>query len=451
MELVILGKEAVIAVPALFFSFALFSVVNSRLAMFCTLVFLPAYLIRFRWEELATNALEVLMAAFVFGVFARWIVSRDRAPVAIPFFRQYGPALLLLIFGAAISSFLAPSEHTLVSLGILKGWFLVPILFAGALSAVRVSEKFIMRALVLSGSVVAVISLVLLAIDTIDTFDLTDTFVTYDGRLRGFYLSPNHLAMYLLPLWVLGYGLWVVATRQKERRILAAALSIMGAVLFLTQSFGAWFGLAGGLFVFHILLRKLQLEKTRPYPVFSIPRPRVIIALLAFLAVLAFSLFAFSPKFQDLASFDPRSSLSSRFMVWRVAWEIGKDHPLVGIGLGTFQEHYLAYQEKFPPYLEWAVPQPHNLFLAFWLQTGVLGLIGFLWLLYRIFRAVIPPGPYPASLITIVALSAIAAIVLHGLIDTPFWKNDLSVLFFTLLLLAVRRSSAKKISRPSIP
>ena len=30
--------------------------------------------------------------------------------------------------------------------------------------------------------------------------------------------------------------------------------------------------------------------------------------------------------------------------------------------------HLSEYQKHFPPYLEWAVPQPHNLYLAFWLQ-----------------------------------------------------------------------------------
>ena len=64
-------------------------------------------------------------------------------------------------------------------------------------------------------------------------------------------------------------------------------------------------------------------------------------------------------------------------------------NPLFGIGPGNFQNKYLEYQKYFPPYLEWSAPQPHNIFLAFWLESGLLGLAGFVIIAFCIFSAII--------------------------------------------------------------
>ena len=145
-----------------------------------------------------------------------------------------------------------------------------------------------------------------------------------------------------------------------------------------------------------------------------------------------------SQKFQTFLD-SPRSSLESRLMIWQSAWTIIKDHSLIGIGPGMFQKYYLDYQAKFPPYLEWAVPQPHNIFLAFWLQTGLLGLIGFIWLLFRFFESVTPnrsDTPQKISKkLSLVLMAAMIYILIHGLVDTPYWKNDLSIIFWLLIAL----------------
>ena len=75
-------------------------------------------------------------------------------------------------------------------------------------------------------------------------------------------------------------------------------------------------------------------------------------------------------------------------MIWKSAGLMIKNNPLFGIGPGNFQEKYMEYQKYFPPYLEWAVPQPHNIFLAFWLESGLIGLAGFILLLLYFFAII---------------------------------------------------------------
>lgn len=130
-----------------------------------------------------------------------------------------------------------------------------------------------------------------------------------------------------------------------------------------------------------------------------------------------------------------RSSWQSRLAIWQAAWLIGKDHPIFGIGAGMFQEYYLRYQKYFSvPYLEWAVPQPHNLFLAFWLQAGLLGLFGFVWLLVIFFRQAISLIKKRNQLAMAMGLVVLYTL-LHGLVDTTYFKNDLAVVFWLMAAL----------------
>ena len=75
-----------------------------------------------------------------------------------------------------------------------------------------------------------------------------------------------------------------------------------------------------------------------------------------------------------IKSIEGLKSFDARFVIWQKAWQVFKTYPIVGIGPGTFQDY-------FPLYPKWGVPQPHNIFLAFLLQTGIVGFIGFIMLL----------------------------------------------------------------------
>ncbi|MCK4524872.1 MAG: O-antigen ligase family protein, partial [Candidatus Andersenbacteria bacterium] len=116
------------------------------------------------------------------------------------------------------------------------------------------------------------------------------------------------------------------------------------------------------------------------------------------------------------------------------AGEIIKDNSLFGIGPGTFQETYLSYAEKFDEqYLEWAVPQPHNIFLAFYLQTGLIGFIGFVLILIWFFKRMNGAVPHSYNIINVLMIY----ILIHGLVDTTYWKNDLSLMFWLLIGMAI--------------
>jgi O-antigen ligase len=120
-------------------------------------------------------------------------------------------------------------------------------------------------------------------------------------------------------------------------------------------------------------------------------------------------------------------------MIWQSAEKVLENSWVWGIGAGNFQEKYLEYQKYFAPYLEWAVPHPHNLYLALWLYGGIFGLVGFLALVFFWFSALFRSQKNPS--LRFIGLGIMLYVLLHGLVDTTYLKNDLAVLFWLLFAL----------------
>jgi O-antigen ligase len=79
---------------------------------------------------------------------------------------------------------------------------------------------------------------------------------------------------------------------------------------------------------------------------------------------------------------------------------------------------------------------PHNVLLDFWLSTGILGLLSFLWLQLVFWRAVIRLQSFAARVratpLLVGVMAAMAASLVHGLVDNSYFLEDLSIVFWLL-------------------
>jgi O-antigen ligase len=108
-------------------------------------------------------------------------------------------------------------------------------------------------------------------------------------------------------------------------------------------------------------------------------------------------------------------------------------YPITGAGLAGFETRLAPYWN--PTHTDRFI-YPHNLVLNFWSATGLLGLAAFLWLLVAAFRVSWRGWKTGASqwrAIQFGVLLALVGIVIHGLVDVPYFKNDLSLEFWALL------------------
>src|SRR5262249_42068731 len=150
-----------------------------------------------------------------------------------------------------------------------------------------------------------------------------------------------------------------------RKNILAMVSAIIGLItLGLSYSYGGFLAVVVGVITLLVL--------TLPGSV-----RRKVIWGIASVVVLVFLIQLPSTRFHEKLNFTTRSSGLVRTQIWRTAIEIGKQHPLFGIGPNTFER---AYRKVAPtlyhPPLEWLVAKPHNLYLNLWVETGILGLIG---------------------------------------------------------------------------
>lgn len=328
---------------------------------------------------------------------------------------------LVFVLGATVSMLTNPITAT--TLGQWKSWFILPFLFFLLLLVIGKPREVWMMWLRLWFLGITGMAIGALLQWTMGT-------LTYDHRLSWPFLSPNMLALFLEPAIILGL---LLSFEERSRRMRFGVIFLSFSLLFAivaTRSYAAWVSGVVGAGVF--LWLTVRDTKKRWF----------LCGLLGTLLLFGMIFEMGTSKGNDIFHWNERSSEASRLMIWQSAGKMIADHPVFGIGPGRFQETYLSYQRYFSPYLEWAVPQPHNLFLAVWLETGLIGLIGFFWLLIAwISRVAVALKKNDAEKtknhLLVVAVSLLAIFCVHGLADTPYFGNALAYFFWATLALGV--------------
>ncbi|MFA7319274.1 MAG: O-antigen ligase family protein [Parcubacteria group bacterium] len=370
---------------------------------------LPLYLIREQVLFLRTNVLENL----IMGAFIWWLIVFFKYAKIENFYFEYrrylvcGALIVTGFFWAAFSN-----GQALQSLSIIKSWLIFPLILLFVAADVLPQERLKNIFLVYAAStfLVAVISIGYLLLGHL----------TYDGRLMAFFNSPNYLAMYLAPGVLM--SLWARTFLKWKMKMALVFLAVLLVALFFTYSYAAF----GAVFLSSLVvlwMAKMRIPSGSSRHLFL---KEILAAGLIF--ILFFAAQAGNDKFSNIWELRSRSSLASRAMIWQASSRMVKDNLITGIGAANFQKTYLAYQKFFPPYLEWAVPHPQNIYLAIWLFGGLLGAVGFLGLLFFFFRDLLKNKSQNS--LEILALGIMLYILLHGLFDTTYFKNDLAIVFW---------------------
>lgn len=352
----------------------------------------------------------------------------------------------LLIFTCLISTIISPDKRT--SLGILKGWFFDPLLLAFLILNLIKTKKDIISSIVFLNLSCLFLSLYGLW----EYFFYPQSLVeeTSPDRLNSIFTSPNYFSLFTGPIIILSIGLLCILycrichpdhpepippchpesankgsspsihRDQNDKKIIRIIFYFCFLIFtlislfafYLTKSFGGYLGFLAALFFFFIFFK----------------RKKKWIFFLAFFLIVSITLsFQISSK-----KFQNKGSVHARYEIWQSSFLMIKKHPILGIGLGNFKE---AYQENIEQVtlspLEKKAILPHNLYLAFLTQTGLLGFLTFLFLIILFFKTGFQKISNPLSLIL---MSAMVSILIHGLVDTPYWKNDLSCLFWIIII-----------------
>jgi O-antigen ligase len=366
---------------------------TALIAMAAALACEPLYIVRPRLGPLPTTLLEILLIiAILLGVVALGLCR-------LPWRNPYTWPALLFLAGATLNVFFAPSLRA--AAGIWKAYFVEPALAA-----------LVIAGLAAAGLIVAMPNLALAGFHAArHTFSLVTPPVTI-------YTTANAVALFLVPLDALALAILLFADDRRERLAAAAFLAVTGAAVLASFSRAGWLALAAaGLLVAAFHRRRWLLIG-----------PGLAVALAAGLGIPAV-------RARIAVEFDPSSpnnSVISRLSLWESTLNLLRARPLTGGGLAGFLRSLEPYRTA--GYGE-KLLYPHDIVLNFWTETGLIGLAGFVWLSLQAVRtgrdALAAPGL--ARVLAIGWLAALLAVWLHGLVDAPYFKNDLSVEFWALL------------------
>jgi len=131
---------------------------------------------------------------------------------------------------------------------------------------------------------------------------------------------------------------------------------------------------------------------------------------------------------------DKGISLQGRFEIFKESLNLIKENPLFGTGLGTFRT-----VNNLEIGAENDIHHAHNIYLQIAVERGLIALLVFLALLFVFYReslATPPDGEY-LHLIKQALLIGITAVLIHGLVDYPFYNQRIALLFWMLVGIVV--------------
>ncbi|RJO59648.1 hypothetical protein C4546_00980 [Candidatus Parcubacteria bacterium] len=378
------------------------------------LLLLPTYQLRFEVFGLPTTVLEFLVWFSVAGL----ILALGLKKISWPKLSNWHWLATVIWLGVGLFGVWVSGDHY-QALGLYRAYFLEPILLMPWLVIIAQSETN--RRLVL-----LVFSLQILILGFMALGQRFGLFVSPSPwilenppRVSGWFAFPNALALYVAPLSAFLFGAWLKLRSIKSWPetplwIISAFFGFLACLL--ANSQGALIGLAAVLVSAGFFVKRKRLW-------FGVVV--IVCAALLFIPIVR------QKSLEIVTGADVSTDV--RRVLWQGTWRLLQARPITGAGLGNFPEVYKVY--KLPQHVEF-LQYPHNLILNVWSEVGLPGLvfslIAVIWLSIRLFQAVRNQNHWAMA-----GVFAWLALVVHGLVDVPFFKNDLAILTLGLFIFAV--------------
>jgi hypothetical protein len=134
-----------------------------------------------------------------------------------------------------------------------------------------------------------------------------------------------------------------------------------------------------------------------------------------------------------------------RIDLWRAALQMAADYPILGVGPDSFRWQYGAYANVD----RWDTGiHSNNLYLEWLADTGIIGLLAFLWLSWRLLRLGLTnlrgPSQRSSWLLSLALVAGLAAWYLHGFFDYFYEFTPTYVLFWIMVGLLASLSTGKR-------
>ena len=411
----------------------------SKVLAFLTVVLMPAYIIRFSFFEIPMTLLEVFILLTVSVVL---IDCYQKKHLNVFFASKLNPYIILFLLSSLIGLFF--TDDLRGGLGIFKAYFLEPIIFFYALRYVLLDEKkhtFIIRGLIISTTFICLLGLLQ---KLTGQFTLAPQEMILD-RISGVYNSANAVALFIGPVIPFLAVLFIKHKDLYKKYFFLGLLLFFSLIIYWTKSRG---GLVAELFSLAILffgLLTLRYKEIKKYWFIIL----VFVAFISFVFFIQIDLLYREKTISENPVRIQNDTIQIRYATWFSTVQMLTSSPqtfLFGAGLNGFKERYSEYKlDTFPEEFQY----PHNIVLTLWSEVGLLGLFSFVGLLGYLFTMLIKSNQKQIDFFALALIGSFSFIMIHGLVDVPYFKNDLSLQFWILVVL-VEILTYQKIKKENI-
>ncbi len=381
-------------------------------------IFSPLYIFKKNLFGIPANFL-MLWVLFVWLVFFFYLIKNKAVQNFLDFIKKIQKENFFLIGLFILASIISLFTKQISSEKI--GWLLV--IFIQPISLFFIakylkkkddwSKKFITATYWLVG-----LSGIYAAVQYFTLFGLPVLFQGNDvetKRAISFFTHPNFYSLFVAPLLAFLIPDLMSSLRKnlpsKNFKILAWTFGTLGLILSLSRA--GWLGLLCAFIFYAVLTGDKKIKQTA-------------LITLSIAAIIAVTVPDIRTKL--IKPFLGEKSSSSRLTLWESGIKVIKSSPVLGLGLKGYEAEYknLISDPSLP-----AHNFPHNIFLNFWVETGMLGLVSFfLLLLFSFYKALAQ-----RSLVGLSVAMFLICFLVQGQIDNPYFKNDLAIVFWLVLSL----------------
>lgn len=396
----------------------------TKILLFANIFFLESYLIRFKIFSYPTNLQEILIALTALSFFIQSVFSKTFFKKIKNFYSHKAITIFTLL--TAISIITVDPVNSLDFIRYLK-FFIFTIAFVYLfLETFKTTDEqtFAIKIGGFGAICFGIFSVI---------YNLLGYNVAYDIRLLGPLDAAVYLAYYMTPFFIFFVLEFIKDTGKNKKTNLISSILLLILIL-ATRSAGAILG--------SFLVISFYALKNSDIKILSLKATKIAIAIIGIAIFVGVFYTKIIPAFQT-----NYSSLNERQEIWKTSLYLAKDPTTMffGLGQGQFQEYYLQNADKVLGHkpLDYYVLQPHNVFFLFLFQYGVLGLLFVTTCLYRAFKKTLVSENSTVDPSKLIFTFILLYFFLHGMIDTPFFKNDMLILFILFMELGLQKLPAK--------
>lgn len=405
----------------------------------------------------------LLTSLFLFDFLTRSSHEFYRHPLSLPLF-------LFWLWGLISALFSAHRAQSLNSYSIITSYALFFYLIPYILKDHR-QHRIIFDILILVSIYISVLSI----LQYMGLFRMEDRFSIAGGPLPKIAIystlgNPNFIGSFLIGMAPIILAS-ILTSNLSKRIIYIAGFATLSEAIMILRSKGSYLALIiSSLFLFWLVNKipptlpsssrgegkgggsfhrgYLQCRSRLRFPIVIISILAVILTLaLAFISLLPGGI---TPIYQELKGVTlEHPTIKGRLLMWHTALLMIRDHPILGIGPDRFGNYYQPYRARIfnnipdpasvypddPSYGE--ETHAHNEYIQAASETGIIGLVLFLWLIYRsikggliLFNSI---TDRKERLMVAGMICGVIAILTHSLVEFPLHLPATGMLFWLIL------------------